>query len=114
MRASLEASVVRNAALPNAWMKDVAQLDAGAPEVLEAQLANWASLPADAAQAAIASALSSSCEAFRSCTSSELASTEKPSVVGSLNTVATGAALAVSPKIEWMLAANSGAESRQS
>src|SRR5438477_10228597 len=104
MRESLEASVVRKAALPKAWMKDVAQLDWGEPEVLEAQLANCDSLPAEAAQAAIASALSSSCEAFRSCTSSELASTENPSVAGSLNTVASGAALEVSPKMERMLA----------
>ena len=95
-------------------MNDVAQVGAGAPVVVAAQLANCASLPAEAAQAAIASALSSSCEAFRSCTSSALASTEKPSTVGSLNTVATGAASAVSPKMVWMLAANSGAVSRQS
>src|SRR5262249_5188850 len=99
MRESLEESVVRKAALPNAVMNEVAQLDAGAPEVLDAQLANDDSLPAEAAQAAIASALSSSCEAFRSCTSSELASTENPSVAGSLNTVATGAAFEVSLKM---------------
>ena len=42
-----------------------------------------------------------------------MASIEKPSTAVSLNTVATGAALAVSPKMLWMLAANSGAESRQ-
>ena len=99
MRASLLASVVRNAARPNAWMNEVAHEEAGAPVDVAAQLANCASLPADAAQAAIASALSSSCEAFRSCTRRALASTENPSTAGSLNTVATGAALAVSPKI---------------
>ena len=76
--------------------------------------ANIVSLFADAAQAAIASALSCSCEAFSSWTSSALASIENPRLVGSLNTVATGAALAVSLKMPRMLAANSGPLSRQS
>lgn len=98
-RASPVASVVRKATRPKAWMNEVAQLDAGAPVDVEAQLANCASLPADAAQAAIASALSSSCEALRSCTSRLLASIEKPSTDVSLKTVATGAAFAVSPKM---------------
>src|SRR5580704_6141518 len=92
-RASPLASVVRNATRPNAWMNEVAQLDAGAPVEVAAQEANCASLPADAAQAAIASALSSSWEALRSWTSRLLASIEKPSTAVSLNTVATGAAL---------------------
>ena len=62
-RASLVASVVRKATRPNAWMNEVAQVDAGAV-VVAAQEANCASLPAVAAQAATASALSSSWEAF--------------------------------------------------
>src|SRR5437763_15854850 len=98
-RASLVASVVRNAARPNAWMNEVAQDDAGAPVLVDAQLAKDASLPADAAQAVIASALSSSCEALSPCTSKLLASIENPSTAVSLNTVPTGAALDVSPKM---------------
>src|SRR6266404_4100396 len=39
---------------------------------------------------------------------------EKPSVTGSLNTVATGAATAASSKMPWMLAASSGALRRHS
>jgi len=40
MRGSLEVRVVRNAARPKAWMKEVAQLPLAAPVVLLAQLAN--------------------------------------------------------------------------
>src|SRR5450432_1055623 len=82
--------------------------------VWSVQVAKSDSLLFAAAQAAIASALSSSCEALRPCTKSVFASIEKPSVVGSLNTVPTGAALAGSLKMLWMLAANSGPLSRHS
>src|SRR5947208_12772316 len=95
-------------------MNEVAQLEAGAPLVDDAELAKEASLFDEAAQAAIASALSSSCEAFSPWTSSEFASTENPSTDGSLKTVEIGAALDVSPKMLRMLAANSDAVSRQS
>src|SRR6185312_5294565 len=114
MRESFEASVVRKAAMPNAWMNEVAQLDCGAPLVDEAQLAKVASLFDEAAQAATASALSSSCEAFSPWTSSELASTENPSTEGSAKTVVMGAAFDVSPKMLWMLLVNSDAVRRQS
>ena len=78
------------------------------------QLPNIVSLLAEAAQAAIASALSCSCEAFSSCTSSALASIENPRLLGSLNTVAIGAAAAVSLKMARMLAVSAGALRRQS
>src|SRR5579864_4210026 len=114
MRGSLAASVVRNAIRPNAWMKEVAHVELGAPLVCVAQLANADNLFAVPAHAAIASALSSSCEAFRSWTRSALASIEKPSTDGSLKTVGIGAAFAVSLKMLRMLAAYSAADRRQS
>src|ERR1700690_579934 len=69
------------------------------------------SLPLVAAQLAIASALSMSCDAFSPWTSRALASSENPSAVGSLNTVATGAVW--SSKMLRMLAANSVALRRR-
>src|SRR5678809_1165521 len=108
-RASDDASVVRKARRPNACTNFVPHVESSVE-----QLPNICSLFDDDAHAAIASALSCSCEAFSSCTSSALASIENPRLVGSLNTVAIGAALAVSLKMLRMLAANSGALSRHS
>src|SRR5678815_167521 len=109
MRASDAASVVRKVRRPNAWMNFVPQAESSVE-----QLPNICSLLADAAQAAIASALSCSCDAFSSWTSSAFASMAKPRLVGSLNTVAIGAAFDVSLKIARMLAANCGPVSRHS
>src|ERR1022692_1778057 len=109
MRGSLAASAVRNIRRPRPWMKVVPQA-----VVWAVQVAKIDSLLFAAAQAAIASALSSSCEALSPCTRSEFASIENPSVVGSLNTVPTGAAPVGSLKMLWMLAANSGPLSRHS
>src|SRR5436190_7641150 len=101
MRESDAASVARNARRPNPWMNLVPQV-----ESLVVQVANSDSLLALAAQAAIASALSCNWDAFSPWTSKAFASIEKPRLVGSLNTVATGAAPAVSLKIARMLAVN--------
>src|SRR5262245_47720400 len=109
MRASDAASVVRKARRPKPWMNFVPQVESSVE-----QLPNIVSLLADAAQAAIASALSCSCEAFSSCTSNACASMANPRLVGSLNTVAIGAAFAVSLKMARMLAVNWGPVSRQS
>src|SRR6478609_2447631 len=108
-RVSDAASVVRNARRPKAWMNFVPHVESSVE-----QLPNIWSLFADEAQAATASALSCSCDAFSSCTSSALASIAKPRFVGSLNTVAIGAALDVSLKIVRMLAVNSGPLRRHS
>src|SRR5262245_16008628 len=108
-RASDAASVVRKARRPNAWTNFAPQVASSVE-----QLPNIISLFAEAAQAATASALSCSCEAFSSCTSRALASIENPRLVGSLNTVAIGAAAAVSLKMARMLAANAGPLRRQS
>src|SRR5262245_23781961 len=109
MRGSDVASVCRNARRPNPRMKVV-------PQVLSlvVQLAKIDSLLADAAQAAIASALSCSWDAFSSCTSRACASIAKPRLIGSWNTVPTGAAPVVSLKMARMLDANCGPVSRHS
>ena len=101
MRGSEAASVARKARRPKPRMKVVPQVVS-----LVVQVANSDSLFAVAAQAAIASALSCSWDAFSSCTSRALASIAKPRLDGSLNTVATGAAAVVSLKMARMLAAN--------
>src|ERR1041384_250249 len=100
-RASDAARVVRKARRPNAWTNLAPQ----AASRVE-QFPNIVSLFEEEAQAAIASALSCSWEAFSSWTSRALASIENPRLLGSLNTVAIGAAAAVSLKIARMLAAN--------
>src|SRR3954447_9030115 len=105
-RESELASLVRKALLPNAVTNFPAQVASRVE-----QLPNAVSrLIDDAAQDATASALSMSCEAFSSCTSSVLASTLKPRVTGSLNTAATGAALAVSLNSVRIEAVNSAPE----
>src|SRR4029079_14449128 len=75
-RVSDAASVVRNARRPKAWMNFVPHVESSVE-----QLPNIWSLFADDAQAATASALSCSCDAFSSCTSSALASIAKPRFV---------------------------------
>jgi len=77
------------------------------------QLANSDSLLLAVAHDAIASALSSSCDAVRPCTSRALASMEKPRLAGSANTVATGATPLVSWKRLRIVASNWGADRRQ-